>query len=68
MIINTIKRCNMNKNGKKTKGNIIKGMAVGLALGTAITMVVAGNKKISKKMRTVSENVTDTVSNVMNFK
>ena len=42
----------MNNKTKGKGGNILKGMAIGLALGTAVTMVVAGNKKCRKKCKT----------------
>ena len=43
-------------------------MAIGLALGTVATMVVAGNKKISKKMQHATETMTDNINNMMNLK
>ena len=58
----------MNNGSKKNGGNILKGMAMGLVLGTAVTMIVAGNKKMSKKIRNASENVSDNVSNMLHFK
>lgn len=41
---------------------------MGLALGTAVTMIVAGNKKASKKIKNVVENTTDNVSSMLHFK
>ena len=58
----------MNNKTKNKSGSIIKGMAIGLALGTVATMVVAGNKKISKKMQNATETMTDNISSMMNFK
>jgi hypothetical protein len=58
----------MNNKTKGKGGNILKGMAIGLALGTAVTMVVAGNKKMSQKMQNATETMTDGISNLMNFK
>ena len=58
----------MNKKTKNKSGSIIKGMAIGLALGTVATMVVAGNKKISKKMQNATETMTDNINSMMNFK
>lgn len=58
----------MNNKTKNKSGSIIKGMAIGLALGTVATMVVAGNKKISKKMQNATETMTDNINSMMNFK
>ena len=58
----------MNNKTKGKGGNILKGMAIGLALGTVATMVLAGSKKISSKMISATETMTDNISNMMNFK
>ncbi len=58
----------MNNKSKNKGGSIIKGMAIGLALGTVATMVVAGNKKISKKMQNATETMSDNINSMMNFK
>lgn len=58
----------MNNKTKNKAGSIIKGMAIGLALGTVATMVVAGNKKLSQKMLNATESMTDNISSMMNFK
>ena len=58
----------MNNKSKNKSGSIIKGMAIGLALGTVATMVVAGNKKISKKMQNATETMSDNINSMMNFK
>lgn len=58
----------MNNKTKNNGGSILKGMAIGLALGTVATMVIAGSKKISSKMISATETMTDNISNMMNFK
>ncbi|MBQ4509934.1 MAG: hypothetical protein II984_04355 [Clostridia bacterium] len=56
-------------NKTKSKGStILKGMAIGLAIGATATMLVAGNKKMAKKMKTISNTMTDNVSSMMNLK
>ena len=55
----------------KTKGNggkILKGMTVGIALGTALTMIVTNYSKASKKIKDSSSTITEGISNMMNFK
>lgn len=58
----------MNNKTKSKGGSILKGIAIGLALGTTATMLVAGNKKMAKKMKTISNTMTDNVSSMMNLK
>ena len=58
----------MNNKTKSKGGSILKGIAIGLALGTTATMIVAGNKKMAKKMKTISNTMTDNVSSMMNLK
>ena len=58
----------MNNKTKTKSGSILKGMAIGLALGTVATMVVAGNKKISKKMQNATDKITDELNNMRNLK
>ena len=58
----------MSNKTKSKSGSIIKGMAIGLALGTVATMVIAGNKKISQKMLNATETMTDSITSMMNFK
>ncbi len=58
----------MGNRDKKSSGNMLKGMAVGLMLGAAATVIVANNKKASKKVRNTTETVTDNVTNMLHFK
>lgn len=58
----------MNNKTKTNGGSILKGIAIGLALGTVATMAIAGSKKISSKMISATETMTDNISNMMNFK
>ncbi len=57
----------MNKS-KHTGINILKGLAIGCALVSAVTMVVATNKKSSKKLKSVTHNLSDNISNMLTFK
>ncbi len=58
----------MNSKTKRKGGSILKGIAIGLALGTTVTVVVAGNKKMAKKMKNISDTMTDNISGMINFK
>ena len=58
----------MKNKTKGSGGKIIKGMTVGIALGTALTMLSTNYGKASKKIKNASNNVTESISNMMNFK
>ena len=49
----------------RTNG-LIKGMAVGAAIATAVTMVVSNKKAMVKKAKTVVENTSDSVTSFLN--
>ena len=53
----------MNSNNK-TVSNIVKGMAMGIALGSVATMVITNRKDLTKKIKKVAENTTDGVSSM----
>lgn len=53
----------MNSNNK-TVSNIVKGMAMGIALGSVATMVITNRKDLTKKIKKVAENTTDGVSSI----
>ncbi|MGM9645708.1 MAG: hypothetical protein ACI3XS_03360 [Eubacteriales bacterium] len=48
----------------KTASNIIKGMAMGIALGSVVTMAITNKKDLSKKIKKVAENTTEGVSSM----
>lgn len=49
----------------KTNG-LIKGMAVGAVIATAVTMVVSNKKTMVKKAKQVVENTSDSVTSFLN--
>lgn len=57
-----INKINMNN---RTNG-LIKGMAVGAAIATAVTMVVSNKKTMVKKAKAVVENTSDSVTSFLN--
>ena len=48
----------------KTASNIIKGMAMGIALGSVVTMAITNKKDLTKKIKKVAENTTEGVSSM----
>lgn len=55
----------MDTKKKNNSGNVLKGLAVGCAIATAVTVVIATNKKKSKK---ALHNITDNFTNMLSFK
>ena len=49
----------------KTSG-VIKGMAVGAMIATAVTMVVTNKKTVVKKAKQMVENTSDNVTSFLN--
>ena len=53
----------MNSQNKSASG-IIKGMMIGIALGTAATIAITNKDEIAKKVKKAAESATDNISSM----